>query len=143
MKYLKPLFILLLIFIFCNCNAQSLTFSIRGIENSKGHLQVSLFENQKQFSDETPAQMLYFDKKDIINGIKNITINLKPGTYGMTVLDDEDDSKEMTFRLRVYPLEGVGFSNYKLKGMTKPKFTDFSFTIPQGHQKIIVDMKYF
>ncbi len=49
----------------------------------------------------------------------------------------------MTYRLRIYPLEGVGFSNYKLKGMTKPKLDDFSFTIPLRNQQVIVEMKYF
>ena len=123
--------------------AQSATLNLKGIRNQKGHIQVSVFENAKQFEDEEPAKILYFDKKDVVKGNKSININLNPGNYGITILDDEDDSKDMTYRLGIYPREGVGFSNYKLSGMTKPKFTDFDFTVQNGNLQILVDMKYF
>ena len=123
--------------------AQSITFNIRNIRNDKGHLQVAIFENEAQFKIEKPVQKLYFDKSGISNTNKNITIDLKPGNYAISVLDDEDDSKDMTYRLGIYPREGVGFSNYKLEGMSKPKFSDFDFTVSQGNKQILVEMKYF
>ena len=123
--------------------AQSVTLEIKNIRNLKGQLQVSVFENQDQFSDEKPAKTISFDKKDINNGTKHVTLELEPGIYGISVLDDEDNSNDMTYRLGVYPREGVGFTGYKLSGMSKPKFADFDFTVPQGSKSLLVDMKYF
>ncbi len=63
MTKIQQILLLLIISTCCNSYSKDLNFTIIGIENTKGHLQVSVFETQKQFSDETPAQMLYFDKK--------------------------------------------------------------------------------
>ncbi len=126
-----------------NAEAQSLTIKVTGIRNTKGWLQVAIFENEQQFRDETPWKKLYFEKTDISEGCKNIKIDLKPGTYAITVLDDEDRSKDMTFKYYVYPVEGVGFSNYQLHGMTKPAFKDFDFAMGQTNEVVNVKIKYF
>jgi len=123
--------------------AQSITVNISGIEKTEGNLSVAVFENQEQFDDEVPAKSIQFDKSDIVDGKKTVTLNLKPGTYAITVLDDEDKSGDMTYRFGVYPLEGVGFSNYILSGMSKPDFADFDFTVTDKKQDISVKMKYF
>ena len=141
MKYLAILFIT----ITCGWSsfAQSVTLEIKNIRNLKGQLQVSVFENQQQFDDEKPAKIIYFDKKGISDGKKLVKLDLKPGTYGITLLDDEDKSKDMTYRMGIYPREGVGFTGYKLSGMKKPKFSDFDFTATGDSKKLLVDIKYF
>lgn len=144
MKSIKYLFIPIIFLTASLCSiAQTVTLDIKNIRSQKGQLQISVFENQSQFDDEKPFKSIYFDKSGISSGNKRVVINLPPGTYGLSILDDEDNSKDMTYRLGIYPREGVGFTGYKLSGMSKPKFSDFDFTINQGDKVLVVDMKYF
>ena len=136
-------FLLLIILTGINARSQSVTININGIRNYDGQLQIAVFENQQQFHDEEPVEKLNFAKSDISNGRKSIKINLKSGTYAITVLDDGDKSDDMTYRLGLYPKEGVGFSNYTLKGLKKPDFSDFDFAIDQNNKQVNVDIKYF
>lgn len=124
-------------------HSQKLSVQISGIRNNQGTLQLSIFKNAKQFDDEKPEKMLRFDKNGIVNGKKTIVIDLPPGTYGITILDDEDNSDTMTYKLLVYPKEGVGFSNFELKGLQKPDFTDFDFTVSPNNSSVNVVIKYF
>jgi len=129
---------------FCTlCNAQSITLTISGIESAEGTLNVAVFENQQQFDDEKPAKNFSFDKTGMSNGTKTVQLKIAPGTYGITVLDDEDESGDMTYRFGIYPLEGVGFSYYMLSGMTKPEFEDFDFILSKEHKQMTIKMKYF
>lgn len=124
--------------------AQSITLNISGIENTEGILQIAIFENAQQFEDEKPMKVINLPKTNIQNGSTSTTIELAAGTYAITVLDDEDKSGDMTYRFGVYPLEGVGFSDYMLKGLSKPDFTDFDFTLTNDNAKTVsVQMKYF
>lgn len=122
---------------------QSITIQVSNIRNLDGHLQVAIFKNAQQFDDEDPEEVLYFDKVDITSGSKELDLKLGNGTYAITVVDDEDDSQDMTYRFGIYPKEGVGFSNYQLKGMKKPDFEDFDFLVSGKSQQIAVVIKYF
>ncbi len=134
-------------FIFCFISlltySQTVTLNISGIEEEDGHLQVAIFETEEQFSDEKAAGVEYFDKSGVVDGKKSVKLNLKPGKYGITVLDDEDDNKNMTYRFGVYPLEGVGFSNFKFTGMSKPDFKDFEFEVTEKGAVVNAQMRYF
>lgn len=116
---------------------------VTNIRNQDGHLQVAIFKTPQQFDDEEPEDVLYFDKADIANGSKDLDLKLGDGTYAITVVDDEDDSQDMTYRFGIYPKEGVGFSNYQLKGMEKPDFEDFDFVVSGKNRQIAVVIKYF
>ncbi|MBR9861371.1 DUF2141 domain-containing protein [bacterium] len=142
---LRPIFFIVLCSytLFTSSESNKVTLNISGIETEDGHLQVAVFENQSQFDDEKAVKVVYFNKNGMVNGTKTVLISLKPGTYAVTVLDDEDDSKDMTYRLGVYPLEGVGFSEYVLQGMSRPDFTDFDFTVKQTGAVVQVKMQYF
>lgn len=135
---LSTIFSLILISVF-----GQVKLTVTGIEEDKGHLRIGIFENQSQFDDEKAAKSLVIDKTDIKEGNKTIEINLEPGTYGISILDDADDSKNMTYRFGIYPLEGVAFSNFKFTGMSKPKFDDFKFDLGSSSIEITAPMRYF
>lgn len=125
-------------------NAQKLSIKIENIRNNNGQIQIAVFENEEQFKSESPVSKQYFKKRVNRDGSQVIEIDLDPGTYGITVLDDEDMSTEMTFKLGIYPKEGVGFSDYYLQGMTKPKFDQFSFDVKDNSANSVnVKIKYF
>lgn len=121
---------------------QKVTLNLSEVRSSKGQIQVSIYENAQQFKDEKPLKYVYFDKKSMKDGKMTITLSLKPGTYGLSFLDDEDLSNNMTFKMGFYPKEGVGFSNFTFKGLSKPKFSDFSFDLKED-RTIEVPFRYF
>lgn len=140
---LRTLIITTALFIASSSLAETLNISISGIRNTKGKIQVAVFKSQKQFDDEEPYKILYFSKSNLKDGKLTVKCELPTGTYAITVLDDEDNSKDMTYKFGIYPTEGVGFSNHKLSGLTKPKFTDFDFKLSSGGTTVKVSMKYF
>lgn len=141
---MKTISIILLTILAQALSAQSLVVNISNIRNSEGQMQIAIFENNDQFKHEEPISKQYFKKDRVRDGKMTIRIELEPGTYGISVLDDEDSNTKMTFKAVVYPQEGVGFSNYVLKGMSKPKFEEFDFEIEeQKPTPVEVVIKYF
>lgn len=136
------LFTTLLFFTYSSSFGQKVTIHFYNIRNNTGQIQLSIFENEKQFKDEKPTKSVNYEKKTMKDGKMSITYTMKSGTYAMTFLDDEDKNNSMTYKLGFYPKEGVGFSNFQLKGMSKPKFNDFSFEVKDDIE-IKVTFKYF
>jgi uncharacterized protein (DUF2141 family) len=66
-----------------------------------------------------------------------VHFSLEPGTYGLALLDDENSSELMEYKFLGIPKEGFGFSDYYHKGLKKPKFDSFKFTIDKGQKKSI------
>ncbi len=67
--------------------------------------------------------------------------NLEPGTYGLALLDDENYDSKMNYSFLGMPVDGFGFSNYYLSGMSKPKFESFKFTISKD-SKLKIETKF-
>ena len=72
-----------------------------------------------------------------------IKLKLKPGVYGISVLDDENKDGEMKYNWFGIPKEGYGFSNFYHTGITKPNFKDFDFIVGEKDKIVQVKMKYF
>lgn len=117
-------------------SAQSLNISIRNIkDNDKGVIRVALFRSEEAFTNEKECQSYVYEKTIANNGFLNVKIDIKPGTYGVTVMDDKDNSGIMEYNRLGIPKKGFGFSNFTPKIMRKPKFSNFSFTISECEEK--------
>ena len=64
-------------------------------------------------------------------------MNLDSGTYGISVLDDENVNNRMDYNFIGIPKEGFGFSNYFHTGLSKPHFDKFKFEIKKGKVALI------
>jgi uncharacterized protein (DUF2141 family) len=141
---LKPLILLVLVLITHLLSAQILDIHIRDVRNQKGQLCVAVFANQKNFNAEKTFYDMKFSKNELVNGELHVQLALKPGKFGVSVLDDEDKSGKMEYGFLGIPKKGFGFSDYYLKGFTKPSFDDFCFTVEKNQvKKLVVRMKYF
>lgn len=138
----KQILILIAITIGTFSNAQTLLINAQNIKSNKGQLLVSIFENEKQYLDEKPVTTYIIDKSDILQGKKTIKLQLKLGSYGITIIDDTDKDKNLTTNLIGYPKEGIGLSNYKLKAFKRPKFNEFKFNLNESIQSIHIDLTY-
>lgn len=123
-------------------NPHEVTLDIKEIKSKKGQFIIAIFKDEEGFKNSKPVKRLHFEKANIANGRCTINLPLEPGTWGISILDDENKSDKMDFNMVGMPKEGFGFSNYYHTGMSRPKFSDFKMEIKSG-QKIEMRMKYY
>ena len=132
------------LFGFENLQSQTIDVHITNIRNTKGQLCFAIFADQAGFNVEKTCWEMKCSKKDIVNGKLSIKIPFHAGKWAFSVLDDENSTGKMEYNIIGIPRKGFGFSNYVLKGIHKPVFTDFCFNIDKNEIKIIyVVMTYF
>jgi uncharacterized protein (DUF2141 family) len=133
---------LLNLFLFGQVFSQVVEVRITGLKNKIGVIQLAVFTSQKNFENELATIEKTFPKEDAVNGELVVVIELKPGTYGLALLDDEDCNGKMKYNILGLPLEGFGFSNFKSTGFSKPSFSDFSFLAGNEKMVVHVNMRY-
>jgi len=121
---------------------QTLNIHVSNIKNTKGVLRLAFFCNQNEFDCEKPLFSRVIDKSKIKNHQLHFKLKIKPGSYAVSALDDENNDEKMNYRF-LLPTEGYGFSNYIHHGIKKPRFSDFSFTIKNKIHDIFIKMQYF
>lgn len=123
--------------------AQTLEVTVSKIRSNKGQLCVALFDTEEGFRNEQPYWKKNYSKSQIEQGEVVLTICVRPGIYGLSVLDDENCDGKMKYNMIGLPQEGFGFSGYRHKGIRKPSFNNFIFRVEENQTvKIEVEMKY-
>jgi uncharacterized protein (DUF2141 family) len=126
-----------------NLSAQEVEVTITGLKTTKGQIVIGVFKDDPTFQKEDAFLSRKFAKKDIKNGEMKIEFEMEPGLYGLTLLDDENNSGLMEYNLLGIPKEGFGFSDYYHSGIKKPKFDAFKFTLEKNQKKkITVKVRY-
>jgi uncharacterized protein (DUF2141 family) len=100
---------------------------IKGIKSEKGKLVLAIFKDQEGFKSKKPINRLELNKSDLEE--IEVVLKLDLGTYGISVLDDENSNNKMDYNFIGIPKEGFGFSNYYHEGLSKPHFDRFKFEI--------------
>ena len=123
--------------------SQNIHVMVTGVENSKGKLMLGVFTSNENFKEEKPVKKMSFSKTKFSNGKLSFSLSLEPGTYGLSVYDDENSNQKMDYNWVHIPVEGFGFSDFYLSGMSRPTFDDFKFTVKEGESKrITIKMRY-
>ncbi|MCG9910545.1 MAG: DUF2141 domain-containing protein [Flavobacteriales bacterium] len=118
-------------------NAQSVSLSITNLKSSKGNVVLGIYKDQATFDKETPFLNKTFPKgNNVTNGTLKVNLDLPPGVYGITMLDDENADGKMEYTWYGMPEEGFGFSDYYHTGFMKPKFKSFAVTVTEGKTTI-------
>ena len=123
-------------------NAQTITIEITNIRSNKGKILLAVFKDGTSFKKEKGIIEKSYLKTNLKSGSMTIKIKLAPGTYGISILDDENNDGEMDYKLIRIPKEGYGFSNYYHTGLIRPKFEDFDFYMNNKNKIVTVKMKY-
>ena len=118
-----------------------LEVEITHIRNSKGSIRLGIFKSQESFEEENEYLAKSFSKSQVKDAKLRVDLYLPPGTYGIALLDDENDNGEMDYGLML-PEEGFGFSNYYHTGLSRPDFEDFSFDLNQSAKRLDIKVKY-
>lgn len=130
---ITPLMLLLSSFK-ANFNEQnSLTVKVENLRNSKGTVQIALYNKDGSIPDEQYKNYFKMEKVTIINGTAQYTFpNLPKGNYAVNILHDENSNGKIDKGL-ILPKEGIGFSNYSSIGLTnRPNFKKASFELNQN-----------
>lgn len=115
---------------------------ITHLKSKKGNVVLSVFKDAESFDKEEPFKKLTYPKEAMVNGKLNVTLPLAPGSYGVTLIDDENGDGELQRSVVGIPKEGFGFSNYVLHKMAKPAFNEFQFDFSDPNTKIVIQAKY-
>ncbi len=111
----------------------SLTVEVENLRNSKGTVQITLYNKDGSIPDEHYKNYFKMEKASIINGKSQCTFsNLPKGNYAVNILHDENSNGKIDKGL-ILPKEGIGFSNYSSIGLTnRPNFKKASFELTQN-----------
>lgn len=145
MKSLLILFFTLLVAIEIQAQNKeySVTINCTNIRNNKGTLRLGFFKTEEDFDKEKPFKRMAISKEKMSNKSLLATINIPEGTYGISVLDDENDNVKMDYNMVGIPKEGFALSNYYHGGFSKPKLSQFLITVNKGNVTINFKMRYF
>ena len=121
----------------------ALTIEITNIRFEKGWIRLGLYNHPDQFP-VNPSKTYDFMKTSLKEGIMEIILDdILPGTYVISLLDDENGNDQMDYRLIKIPGEGFGFSNNVKPRLKHPPYDNCSFRIPKGQSRIRIEMQYF
>lgn len=111
----------------------NLTVEVENLRNSKGTVQITLYNKDGSIPDEHYKNYFKMEKASIINGKSQCTFsNLPKGNYAVNILHDENSNGKIDKGL-ILPKEGIGFSNYSSIGLTnRPNFKKASFELTQN-----------
>lgn len=127
---------------FAQANENQVSIVFSNIRSNKGNLRLGIFKTQEEFENEQPFKKISIPKAQLSNGSLSANLQLPEGTYGISVLDDENNNAKMDYNMVRMPKEGFGFSNYYHTGFSKPKLSQFVFTVTKGNIKINCKMRY-
>ncbi len=68
---------------------------------------------------------------------------VKPGSYAIALLHDENDNGKADRAMGMMPKEGYGFSRDAPVKMAPPKFKDAVFVQGEGSSRVTIKMRYF
>lgn len=140
----KILLLTLLLLTGTGIKAQTAVVDISNIRNNKGVIRLAVFTCEQTFREEIPLFEKVVCKNEVEEGKLNTKVKLPhPGTYGIALLDDENENKKLDYRF-LRPDEGIGFSNYQHKSLRRPHFNDFCFEVTNNStNKIEIVTRYY
>lgn len=99
----------------------SLQIDVSGVSSSAGHILVALYTDPATWTKSDAA--VATAKVPAREGTVRVDFpELTPGTYGIALLHDEDDSGDMTTNLLGIPKEAYGFGNDARGIISAPDF---------------------
>ena len=147
MRACRVLFVLLasisLMPVVVSGQSAALTIEITNIRFERGWIRLGLYNHMDQFP-VNPSRTFDFEKTTLKEGMMEIMLDdILPGTYAISLLDDENGNDQMDYKLIKIPGEGFGFSNNAKPRLRHPPYDHCSFLVPEGQSRIRIEMQYF
>jgi uncharacterized protein (DUF2141 family) len=123
-----------------NLFAQSLEVTVQNIKDTKGSIRVGLFTNEKDFLKKASEGKIV---KASSEEVKVLFENLKPGTYAVSVIHDENENGELDSNFMGIPKEGFAFGNNAMGTFGPPSFDESKVVIDKTTVVQVIKLKYF
>lgn len=114
---------------------------ITDVRTTTGSFVLGFYKDNDTFTKRTPYMRKKIEKTTQKNGMVVYNLSMPAGTYGIALLDDENQNGKMDYGF-ILPLEGFGFSDYFHKGLSSPSFQDFDFTVGGSNKSVVIKVKY-
>ncbi|ANU06825.1 DUF2141 domain-containing protein [Paraurantiacibacter namhicola] len=120
------------------------TVSVVDIRAAKGSVRACLTPDPKAFpkcdgDDRAQELAVSADGKSA----KLVFRNVRPGTYAISLLHDENDNGKIDTALGMMPKEGYGFSRDAKVSMGPPKFHKAAFEVGEKPVSQTIRVRYF
>lgn len=116
---------------------------IINLRSNKGQVVLGIFKDDASFQKEQPFLSKAFKKTVVEQGKMLVNLELEPGVYGISMLDDENGDHKMNYSFIGIPKEGFGFSNYYHKGFSKPSMEAFKIQVTKaGNNRVQIKIRY-
>lgn len=135
-------YLLILFAFFMQPSTSILELQIGEFRNTKGHVLVSVFDNEKDFP-ENGKNAIVNKKVKVTQKTHVITIeDLPAGEYAVVFLHDENGNQEMDTNFVGAPEEGYGASNDAVNTFSAPKYKDAKFILEGGKKSLALKIFY-
>lgn len=133
--------LLLLALLAVPAEAARIVVTIDGMHSAKGNLVVALYSRPGGFPDGD-----YSDRHTQVEAspaaVTIVFDGLKPGTYAVAAYHDENANGRFDTNFIGYPAEGYALSNGIRAIISRPRFVDAAFAVPEGEKRVSLHIKY-
>ncbi|NJM73623.1 MAG: DUF2141 domain-containing protein [Scytonema sp. RU_4_4] len=121
----------------------TLTVVVNGLHHKNGQVCLRVYSSEKGFPDSNTSEIQSGCTQIKGSSVKKQFSGLKPGTYAVAVVDDQNGDHKLNKDFFGIPKEGFGISKNPTISITTgtPKFRDASFLLKKNTTINIV-MKY-
>ncbi|MEB3150721.1 MAG: DUF2141 domain-containing protein [Sphaerospermopsis sp.] len=121
----------------------SLTVVVNGISNKTGEICFRIYNSEKGFPMSSSSEVQSGCTKITGSSVKKVFSGLKPGTYAVAVVDDQNGDRKLNKDFFGIPTEGFGISRNPIVSIQTgtPKFKQASFKMTKN-TTININMKY-
>jgi len=121
----------------------SLTVVVNGIRNKTGEICMRVYNSEKGFPNNAKSEVKSGCTKITGNSIQEVFSGLKPGTYAVAVVDDQNGDHKLNKDFFGIPKEGFGISQNPTVSISTgtPKFKNSSFKVDKN-TTINIFLKY-
>ena len=121
--------------------AARIVVTIDGLHSDRGGLYVALYSKPKGFPDGD-----YSDQHLKVSAsnapITVVFDHLRPGDYAVGAYHDENGNGHLDTNFLGYPVEGYALSNGIRAIISRPRFVDAAFAVPNGETDVTLHIKY-
>jgi uncharacterized protein (DUF2141 family) len=133
--------VLFLLLIASRAEAARVIVTIDGLHSDKGNVLVALYSKPDDFPDGDHSDQ-HVKVKASTQPITVVFDHLRPGIYAVGAYHDENANGRLDTNFIGYPIEGYALSNGIRAIISRPRFVDASFTVPDGDKRVTLHIKY-
>ncbi len=113
-----------------------------GLYDTEEHFKLAIANAGRQGLVNNPARLVGIAMRAVAGSQSVVFTDLKPGTYAVIAVHDENDDSILNEGLFGSPIEGYGFSNNAEGFFAAPSFKDAGVLLGATDRAITITLKY-